>query len=233
MARRSFASRPRAVKKNSAFGAVAMLRTMRYLHRLRGPGLPSGGGIPLGDGVMVTLRFLVPSFKVRVLVPQPLPQAHPVAASATTPILHMDQPVGFCAPGSLRLAHGFPDRSPHGRASCGRPSRRPDGLAPRHPEVSLVPRRVCARRPVHRGKSATYTDDQPRALGAARSRSLGGAHWRRSVRRSQAGHSALYDARCKGVPGRWRSPTRSVVTSGGKAWADVQHRRGLPGEDLA
>ena len=35
-----------------------MAGVMRYLDRLRGP----APRIPLGDGVMVTLRFLVPSF---------------------------------------------------------------------------------------------------------------------------------------------------------------------------
>ena len=40
--------------------AVASVRVVSYLHRLAGP-----NGVPpflLGNGVMVTLRFLVPSF---------------------------------------------------------------------------------------------------------------------------------------------------------------------------
>ena len=58
------------VRENSLETGSCIARGLRVSRPPSGASAPDAPDL-LGNGVMVTLRFLVPSFKVRVLVPQP------------------------------------------------------------------------------------------------------------------------------------------------------------------
>ena len=58
------------VRANSLETGSCIARGLRVFRPPSGASAPDAPDL-LGNGVMVTLRFLVPSFKVRVLVPQP------------------------------------------------------------------------------------------------------------------------------------------------------------------